>query len=311
MGAVSNNRDERRERLKRLDGCLDVLEDAHLRGEAVVSAWVAARLRSATASVTTGMSIADAIEEVFAEQEPCLTGGGPEAASAPVRPRAAGPATLRVEQSLMNPLNEAGARDLTERIRTATRHVCTLLLEAHEGRAWLALGYRSWERYVRSEFGLSRSRSYELLDQGRVIVELQRAARTSAFPDVSAYAAGQIKHHLDEVAACVRERTAGQPEDRVPEIIADVVREQRACLRESRALRPSTHASELARLSAAIDCLAAMPDAITTAGLVREETAELLSSAEPALLWLGDLVAELRRHNRAESLRGREYAVGA
>src|SRR5205085_3735221 len=67
------------------------------------------------------------------------------------------------------PMSEAEARAATERIRTATRFVCLLLLEVHEGRGWLALGYGNWERYVQSEFGMSRSRSYELLDQARGI----------------------------------------------------------------------------------------------------------------------------------------------
>lgn len=311
-GTVSPSRDERRERLRTLDACLDVLEDAHLRGEVEVSPWVAARVRPHVAPVALGMPIADAIEEVFTAQEPCLADARPDLATA--RPREAGPSSPRADEAAGRLLNEEGARDLTERIRIATRHVCILLMEAHDRRAWLALGYRSWEQYVKSEFGLSRSRSYELLDQGRVIVELQRAAGTSEFPDISAYAAGQIKHQLAEVAAHVRERAREEPAERVLEIIAEVVRDQRACLRDVRR-RPEDGAG-VTRLCAALDCLAAMPDAALTAGQLRERTEEMLTAAEPALLWLSDLVAELRRRARADALRersrtGREYAVGA
>jgi hypothetical protein len=311
-GTVNPNRDERRDRLRRLDACLDVLEDAHLRGEVEVSTWVAARVRAYAASVTAGMPVADAIEEVFSAQEPCLTGFRPDAAMA--RPRGAGPASPQVGEAAADHLNEAGARDLTERIRLATRHVCTLLMEAHDRRAWLALGYRSWEQYVKREFGLSRSRSYELLDQGQVIVELQLAAGTSEFPDISAYAAAQIKHQLAEVAAHVSERTRGQPAERVLEIISEVVQQQRKCLRNVR--RRSQDGTGEARLRAALDCLAGMPDATLTAGQLRERADEMLTTAEPALLWLSDLVAELRPRARVDALRersraGREYAVGA
>ena len=42
------------------------------------------------------------------------------------------------------------------------------MLEAHDRRAWQALGYPTWEQYVKKEFNLSRSRSYQLLDRAKV-----------------------------------------------------------------------------------------------------------------------------------------------
>jgi hypothetical protein len=43
-----------------------------------------------------------------------------------------------------------------------------LILEAHDRKAWQALGYPTWQQYVKKEFNLSRSRSYGLLDRARV-----------------------------------------------------------------------------------------------------------------------------------------------
>lgn len=65
-------------------------------------------------------------------------------------------------------LSQSQARALTYRIRKAGDEFAALLLEAHDGEAWRALGYESWTAYVEAEFEFTRRRSYQLLDQGRV-----------------------------------------------------------------------------------------------------------------------------------------------
>ncbi len=65
-------------------------------------------------------------------------------------------------------LSEAQARSLTERIRKAGEDFGSLLLEAHEGRAWELLGYATWQDYVAGEFTFTRGRSYQLLAQAKV-----------------------------------------------------------------------------------------------------------------------------------------------
>lgn len=156
------------------------------------------------------MSIRKAIDIVFTEQESILREAyalSGDYGDGPMPPRPGGglavPARIR-EFASMEPLDEAAARRLTERIRTATRQVCLLLLEAHERRGWVVLSYTRWEDYVATEFGFSRSRSYELLDQGRVILAVQEAARLSKIPDISGYTASQIKHCLPEVTEKIR-----------------------------------------------------------------------------------------------------------
>jgi membrane-associated HD superfamily phosphohydrolase len=75
------------------------------------------------------------------------------------------------------------ARDLTKLIKDRLEDIFgqiheveQLILEAHDRRAWQALGYSTWEQYVKKEFALSRSRSYQLLDQARVVNRLREAA---------------------------------------------------------------------------------------------------------------------------------------
>jgi len=124
------------------------------------------------------------------------------------------------------------AQALTESIKGAAEQVWSLLLEAHERQAWATLGYSRWEDYVRTEFDMSRSRSYHLLDQGRVIREISAAAGVSTTVDITERQVRDIKPHLKEVTDTVRERIAEEAvkeaPERVEEIVKQVVKEQRA-----------------------------------------------------------------------------------
>lgn len=90
--------------------------------------------------------------------------------------------------------DEAEARDLTDRIKASVDKTWQLLLNAREWNAWSSLGYGTWEAYVREEFGIGRSRSYQLLDQARVVREIEAAASTSV--DITEAAARDLKAHL-------------------------------------------------------------------------------------------------------------------
>lgn len=67
------------------------------------------------------------------------------------------------------------ARALTDRIRDSVEATWALLLEAHEQKAWAALGYATWAEYVSAEFNMSRRHSYRLLDHGRVVQAIEEA----------------------------------------------------------------------------------------------------------------------------------------
>lgn len=105
------------------------------------------------------------------------------------------------------------ARALTDRIRDSVEATWSLLLEAHESRAWAALGYSTWAEYVSAEFDMSRSRSYQLLDQGRVVREIQGAVSTKV--DIDERAARDIKPHLDDVTDEIQERIAEELGERL------------------------------------------------------------------------------------------------
>lgn len=64
------------------------------------------------------------------------------------------------------------AARLTSEIKGHVGQIWRLLSRAHETRAYLALGYTSWASYVETEFEMSRSNAYRLLDLAKVVHEL-------------------------------------------------------------------------------------------------------------------------------------------
>jgi hypothetical protein len=75
---TSMDGEDRRLRLRRLDDCLDVLEQAHELNLTEVSERMAEALSERVPTVHTGMLIADAIEEVLRQQEPYMVQIRPE-----------------------------------------------------------------------------------------------------------------------------------------------------------------------------------------------------------------------------------------
>jgi hypothetical protein len=196
-----------RARLRQLDLCLTLLEEARERGERAVSPDLAARVRGLVPGVVSGMPVARALDSVFEAQDDC------QQPSEPVHGRRGAA-----------PLDAAAARALTDEIKSAGSGSSPLLLDAQERRAWVALGYPSWERYVRVELGISRTRSYELLDHGRLIRAIETATGMSGAADITPYTARRVKPHLGELIAALKSRVAGRPADEVRTIVRDVVR---------------------------------------------------------------------------------------
>ena len=70
--------EERRQRLRRLDDCLNILEQAHELDQTAVTESMAEALSERVPTIHTGMLIADAIEEVLRHQEPYMVQVRPE-----------------------------------------------------------------------------------------------------------------------------------------------------------------------------------------------------------------------------------------
>jgi len=144
------------------------------------------------------------------------------------------PVVAGTDVEFYEPLNEDDARALTETIRSAADVLWVLIARAHAGKAWAAMGYDSWADYVGSEFDMSRSRSYQLLDQGRVVREIESAVPSGTKISLSEAAARDLKVVLDEVLPEIKERTAGLDPDEATDVLDEIVREKRDRLKEER-----------------------------------------------------------------------------
>ena len=75
---ISPEGEERRQRLRRLDDCLELLEQAHELNLTTVTERMAEAVADRVPTVHPGMLIADAIEEVLRHQEPYMVQIRPE-----------------------------------------------------------------------------------------------------------------------------------------------------------------------------------------------------------------------------------------
>lgn len=105
-------------------------------------------------------------------------------------------------------VTEEEARELTERIRASIEDTWKLLVEAHETKAWKALGYERWADYIANEFQRARSWSYKLLDQGEVIRAIEEASGVSTPVDIDQNTARDIKPLLPVVVEDIKLRIA-------------------------------------------------------------------------------------------------------
>ena len=130
-------------------------------------------------------------------------------------------------------LTQEEAQELTTRIKTNVESLWHLLTEARERRAWEALNYVSWAEYVRTEFDMDRSRSYQLLNHGAVINQLAEAAGLSTAVDTSSIVERQTRtitpEILPQVVAEVREAVeAGTPPiEAIRETVSDFYQAER------------------------------------------------------------------------------------
>jgi hypothetical protein len=213
-----------RKRIRALDACLWRLEEASEHGAVTVSRDLLAAFPLQVPGLSEGVPVRAAIDLLFREQARWLPeshdGGPVRLVPTLVQPRAS------------QPLSRDEARTLTERIRSALGSSSLLIQEAHQRRAWSALGYRSWDDYVRRALGLSRSRSYELLVHASVITSLSEAANSAEPIRLSPYAAFQIKPNLETTVEQVRASVRpGMSQAQLQDVVSKVVG----------AMRPARH----------------------------------------------------------------------
>jgi hypothetical protein len=302
-------RQERRLRLRRLDWCLCQLEEAQEGGQRLIGAALAERLSPVEARICAEMPVKSAIGMVLSSQGEVLDPSSPR--RPPERPgkgRRGAPMPVGMVGCSPAPLDEVAARALTDRIRHAVGDVCLLLWEAHQSRAWSALGYRTWQDYVRGEFHISRTRSYELLDHARVVRAVEDASGVSAIADINVLTARQLKPRLPQLIEAIRTRLRRDGRHDPRALVLEVIREEKErahdvsdCSAAVAGAKPrGCHERRREQgfnpvdLRRAIEYLAALPDPADLASRVGDALAEDLEALNCAARWLRDFTAACR-----------------
>lgn len=126
---------------------------------------------------------------------------------------------------------KAEAEALTSSIRAYAKVTCFKLADAHQGRAYLAMGYDSFEEYCATELDISRSRGYQLLRHAAGLRDLADAAGIDPVSTNVHITEGATRAiDTSAVAAEIAERVAAEPdadEHRRAEIVRETVDEHR------------------------------------------------------------------------------------
>ena len=124
-------------------------------------------------------------------------------------------------------LTREEAEELTASIQSTVTAVYVMLARAHQGRAYRALGYDTWEQYVKDQFDFSVRKSYRLLNLAETVKAIEEAAPTDTPISITITEAQDIKRELPKVTARVKEETAGKTPEESAEIIQTIVDDTR------------------------------------------------------------------------------------
>lgn len=136
-------------------------------------------------------------------------------AKEPPRPTPTAPAGLAGREDILDPasllrpraraLTSVEARRLGLAAKTKSALQSLIVSRAHEGKAHYALGYRTWKEFCDKELDMSESRSFQLIDQAKVLREVADVgAPLERIEPPPARIVQAIKHHLPEVREHVR-----------------------------------------------------------------------------------------------------------
>lgn len=127
-------------------------------------------------------------------------------------------------------MSASEAQEITEAIRSAATATYILLAQAHERKAYKALGYETWADYVKEEFEMSAQRSYQLLDLSKAVAMIEAAVPEGTAVKLTEAQARDIKRELPRITEQLEEATRDKsPEDASADVdrIIDEIREQK------------------------------------------------------------------------------------
>lgn len=118
------------------------------------------------------------------------------------------------------------AETLTMDIQSTSSALYVLLKQAHDEKAWVAMGYNSWTSYIENEFEFSRARSYQLINQATVIEEINEASGVPLY--ITEREARSIKSRLPNITEKLNKdvKDADLPEEEAKDKALEIIREE-------------------------------------------------------------------------------------
>lgn len=152
--------------------------------------------------------------------------------------------SIKPGRAATRPLTEDEARVLTTEIQHVSVRLWMLVGEAHDRKAWAALGYDTWKAYVTQELQMSESRSFQLIDQARIMAELAKAGvDTLAIEPPPARVVQRVKDDIRGVRRVVKKAIKeGGSDD--PKLIIEALRGLASSLTPDRLPREPLRAVE-------------------------------------------------------------------
>lgn len=127
-------------------------------------------------------------------------------------------------------MTKAAAEEVTEAIKSYATATWVLVKRAHDGKAWKSLGYSTWADYVKTEFDMSASRSYQLINQAEVIAALEDAAPTGTRLLLTEAQTRDIKQQLPRITEKVKKETSGDDPAMAASKINEMVEKEREAI---------------------------------------------------------------------------------
>lgn len=118
--------------------------------------------------------------------------------------------------------------EMLKTVINSSRQIALLLHRCRENGGAAALGYVTWDAFVKAEFGISRAHGYRLLDFAQVAAELEAAVGLStnvSRETLTEREARDLKPGLAKTVRAVKRAAASLPADAPPEQRAEVLRE--------------------------------------------------------------------------------------
>lgn len=106
--------------------------------------------------------------------------------------------SIEIEQGSTRDVDQA--RALTDRIKSHVEQAWELIVEAYQGRAWIALGYSTWDDYCLQEFGSCRIR-LPREERTDVVASLRDAGMTTrAIASATGFAYGTVQSEIVSIS---------------------------------------------------------------------------------------------------------------